>query len=96
MTSTIKEKPGNNPLKISNTEENMIRTLDFEVKIVDNKKQGESKLPTLDEEDEVDSVLEETKPIKIDVFAHKNEETILYDSTTLILDGSQFMQESMK
>uniref|UniRef100_A0A9I9EJI9 Uncharacterized protein n=1 Tax=Cucumis melo TaxID=3656 RepID=A0A9I9EJI9_CUCME len=39
MTSKIEEKSGNNPPKISNTEENMIGTLSVEVKIIDNKKQ---------------------------------------------------------
>ena len=51
----------------------MIGTLSVEVKIIDNKKQGATKLPTLDEENEVGSVVEETELIKIDVFAHKNE-----------------------
>uniref|UniRef100_A0A9I9E6L4 Uncharacterized protein n=1 Tax=Cucumis melo TaxID=3656 RepID=A0A9I9E6L4_CUCME len=80
MTSTIKEKSGNNPPKISNMKENMIEILSIEVKIVDNKKLGATKLPTVDKEDEVGSVVEETKPIKIDVLAHKNEETNLYAS----------------
>ena len=47
------------------------------MKIVDNKKRGATKLPTLDKEDEVGNVVEETKPIKTDLFAQKNEETIL-------------------
>uniref|UniRef100_A0A9I9ECA9 Uncharacterized protein n=1 Tax=Cucumis melo TaxID=3656 RepID=A0A9I9ECA9_CUCME len=64
MTSTIKEKSGNNPPKISNLEENMIRTLEFEVKIVDSKKRGATELTTLDEEDEVGSIVEKTKQIK--------------------------------
>ena len=52
----------------------MIETLIIEVKIVDNRA---TELPTLDDEDEVDSVLEENKPIKNDVLVHKNEEPIL-------------------
>ena len=71
MTSTIEEKSGNNSPKISNTEANMIRSLSVEVKIVDNKKQGAIKLPTWEEEDEVGSIVEENKPIKIDVFTQK-------------------------
>ena len=81
-------------------EENTIGTLSVEVKIVDNKKRGATELPTL-EEDEVGSVVEETEPIKIDVFAHKNEETIRYQYedefwAILILDESPFRQESIK
>uniref|UniRef100_A0A9I9E646 Uncharacterized protein n=1 Tax=Cucumis melo TaxID=3656 RepID=A0A9I9E646_CUCME len=77
--STIEEKSGNNPSKISKTEENMIITLSVEMKIINNKKWGATKFPTLDEEDEVGRVVEETKPIKIDAFEHKNEETIFYE-----------------
>ena len=79
--------------------ENTIVTLSVEVKIDDNKKRGA--IATLDEEDEVGSVAEGTEPIKIDVFAHKNEETIRYKDedefwTTLILEEPQFTQESIK
>ena len=63
--------------EVSNTKESMIETLSIEVKIVDNKKQGATELPTSKRKDEVGNVVEETEPIKIDVFAHGNEETIL-------------------
>ena len=71
MMSAIEGILGNNPPKISNTEENMIGSLSIEVKTVDNKKRGATELPTLDEEDEVGSVVEEIKPIKIDVLHTK-------------------------
>ena len=48
----------------------MIGTLSVQVKIVDNKKRGATELPTLDKEDEVGSVVKETKPIKKLMFLH--------------------------
>ena len=55
----------------------------------------------MDKEDEASSIVKENKPTKTDVFAHKNEETILYEDEdefwdALILYGSQFMQKSRK